>query len=382
MAGSTNEDEILREADIRLCKICLWTNYDGFGFKIRLNSKDQHIINMIESNSPASTSGLKLMDVIVAVNQISIIERKNEEVHRLIKRERDANSYVELLVVKRHYNKNLKLQHILNKSNFWKVISGPSTMPVDFANFPKNTPRICYMRLGRNDIEFGVETAIGDHDVGVYIQTINDNSPASDAGLRQFDRIIEINDRNVEHDSGKYIQKKINKAAKKGIITLFVADTHTYEYYINNKMKFDSKKYSQKTNDTMSSNFSTVKPISNSYTTLPPRIPCRTVIEQATIANKSNTMINGNMKPTRTRRLSQLFSPLDESSSNEFRRQSSSDISYRSEEVLYQMGKTPFKQSPIVERNRNKTSTLKYHSMTDLRKAMPNPVIKGNRIYV
>lgn len=292
MGAGTSKDEMLRQADVRLCKISLWTNYDGFGFNTKSNPKGLNVINIVESNSPAAAAGLKIWDTIIAVNGMKVIEKRTEDVCRMIESKRNAHSYVELLVVGQNYNENLKLKNISCKSNFYKTISAPSTMPIDFANFPKNTPRIYDMWLGLNDTQFGFEIVIGDNNVGAYIQNVINNSLASKVGLRLFDRIVEINNENVERQSGEFIHKKITEICKTGVITLLVADTHTYEYYINNRIKFDSNNLmnavnqSHKTNDATSS---TVAPKHNTNTALPPRIPNHTVTRPNTRINKSNS---------------------------------------------------------------------------------------------
>jgi predicted metalloprotease with PDZ domain len=153
---------------------------------------------------------------------------------------RDANDYVELLVVEEKYYKVLKSEKIPIDSTSATVISAPAMMPADFVHFPKLIPRICNLRLGRNDTIFGFKVVNGENDIGVYIQTISPDSPARDAGLRKSDRIIEINDRNVDRQSSEYIMKKLDKARRKGMVKLFVADTKTYEHYVKNNIKFNS----------------------------------------------------------------------------------------------------------------------------------------------
>jgi C-terminal processing protease CtpA/Prc len=240
MAESTNEADLLRQAHVRLCRLCLWSNFEGLGLHLQPSTSPPHIINMIESNSPAAASGLRIWDIILSVNYHDMSQESYERVQKAIKVACNDVIYVDLLVVEKKYYKSLKSQNIDIDFTLATVITAPAKMPIDFAKFPKLIPRIYNLRLGQNDTAFGFNIANGENDVGAYIQTIYPDTPASDAGLRKSDRIIEINDRNVERRSGEYIDKKLRKAKAKGTIKLFVADTHTYEYYMKHNMKFSS----------------------------------------------------------------------------------------------------------------------------------------------
>jgi predicted metalloprotease with PDZ domain len=238
MNDVTSNADLPNKADVRLCRLCLWSNFEGFGLHLIPSRRPPHLLRIIESNSPAAATGLKICDVVLAVNNEDMCKADFNRVQAAITRERDTIGIVELLVVEQRYYKTVKKNKMMMNSPI--CIDAPATMPVDFINFAYLTPRVCNMRFGRNDITFGFEVVDGENDIGVYIQTVYQDSPASDAGLRKCDRIIEINDRNVDRDSSEYILNKLSKGTRKGVVKLFVADTHTYEYYIKNNMKLSS----------------------------------------------------------------------------------------------------------------------------------------------
>ena len=235
---------LLKEADVRLCRIHLWCNFQGLGFRSKRSSSPPHIISMVESNSPAAASGLKICDAILAINDVDMSQENHDNVCQAIQAAVNHTSAVEILVVEEKYYKSLKEKNISIDFKLVNVIIGPTEMPAEFVSFPKLTPRICKLYLGQNDREFGFEIVDDEKCPGVFIQTISLNSPASYGGLRKNDRIIEINGRKVNENCHKDIIKKIDKANKKGRIELFVADTHTYEHYMRHNLPLSSSESS------------------------------------------------------------------------------------------------------------------------------------------
>jgi C-terminal processing protease CtpA/Prc len=242
MARSTSKAEVLREANVRICRVCLWPNFQGLGIHLEPTHRPPQLLRLIESNSPAAAGGLKICDVILAVNHQDMSQADFDQVREAIKAALNSGGHVELLVVEKKYYEILKKKKLPIDSSSATCIDTPATMPPDLVNFPKYTPRLCNMCFDQNNKTFGLEVANGENDIGLYIQTVSLDSPASHAGLRNNDRIIEINDRNVDKDCSDYILKKLTKAKKKVSLKLFVADTQTYEYYIKNKMKLSSTK--------------------------------------------------------------------------------------------------------------------------------------------
>ncbi|CAF3628082.1 unnamed protein product [Rotaria sp. Silwood1] len=192
---------LIHEANVRLCRLRLWLNRQGIGFQISPSSSSPPIIRMVESNSPASAVGLQICDAILAINNQNVSEANFQQVTASIKTALDTKGGVDLLVVQQKFYKELRKKDISMISSLANVLVTPATMPADFLNFPKHQPRTCDIHLNKDNKTFGFEVVSGDDDIGMYIQEVTPNSPASDAGLRKSDRIIEINGTYIEQDS-------------------------------------------------------------------------------------------------------------------------------------------------------------------------------------
>ncbi|CAF2034742.1 unnamed protein product [Rotaria magnacalcarata] len=228
MAGSSDA-ELVRNANIRLCKLRVWREFDGLGFHLEAAQRPPHLIRLVESNSPASAGGLKILDVILTVNQDDVSEADYNHVRSAIKTARDSNRSIELLVVEQRFYQLLKKKNIPITFQSATIIQTPEFMPADYINFPKRTPRTCNLRLGKSDTSFGFEVINGENDIGAYILEVFPNTPASNTPLRKWDRIIEIDDKNVDKDVSKSILEKLAKAKQKGAVKLFVVDTDAYK---------------------------------------------------------------------------------------------------------------------------------------------------------
>ncbi|CAF0916237.1 unnamed protein product [Adineta steineri] len=210
--------DLIRHADIRLCCLCIWHNYDGFGCQLKAAPDPPHFIYLVESNSPATAGGLKMHDVILAINDQDMTTADLHEVEAAIETSTKTKSSVDLLVVQSDVYKILKERNIPIDSISATVIYTPVKMPTEFSNFPRYTPRLCKMRFRTDDTSLGFDIVNGENDIGAYIQVVLPNSLASDVGLRSSDRIIEINGDNVNEKSSEDIRNILDTATKNDII--------------------------------------------------------------------------------------------------------------------------------------------------------------------
>jgi C-terminal processing protease CtpA/Prc len=213
--AESNDNNDLRRVNFRLCQLCIWPNYGGLGFNLENAISPPHIIRTVESNSPAAAGGLKILDVVLAVNNQDVSGADYSLVTQAIKNARDTNGLIELLVIEKRYYQPLKDKGISFDPALAKRIKTPRTMPDDYRNFPKYTPRICEIRLSRNDQSFGFEVVNGIKDTGAFIQEVVPNSPAGRTTLRKSDRILEIDDKFVDNEPSKIILDRLFKAKKK-----------------------------------------------------------------------------------------------------------------------------------------------------------------------
>lgn len=236
-----SDGELLRNANVRLCRLRVWPSFNGLGFNLESSPRPPHVIRLVESNSPAAAAGLKILDVILAVNQRDVADATYDQVRDAIKAARDSNGPIELLVVEQKFYNEIRKRNLRVDPSIAEQKNAPATMPLEYANFPKNEPRTCNIRLAKNESTFGFEVVNGENDTGAYIQEIFPNTPASRTALRKSDRIIEIDDKIVDKDNSKYILDKLGKAREKRAVKLYVMDTDTYKYHQQNKLTVSSK---------------------------------------------------------------------------------------------------------------------------------------------
>jgi C-terminal processing protease CtpA/Prc len=228
--AQSNTDNDLRRANFRLCRLCIWPNYAGLGFNLENSSQPPHVIRIVESNSPAAAGGLKILDLVLAVNNQDVSQADYKTVTQAIKNARDNNDRIELLVLEKRFYEPLKNRGTSFNPALARIMETPIAMPQDYMNFPKYTPRTCEIRLNRTDQSFGFQEVIP-------------NSPASNTSLRKCDRILEIDDKFVDNEPSRYILDKLFKAKKKRSVKLYVVDTNTYKYFQENKVPLTSKEF-------------------------------------------------------------------------------------------------------------------------------------------
>jgi C-terminal processing protease CtpA/Prc len=241
MTDTKSNAEILRNANVRLCRLRIWSNYKGLGFHLGQCHRPPHIITLVDSNSPASAGGLKISDVLLAINNNNVTKTDYNEVTIILKDAQDQHCLVELLVVEQHFYKTLKKNNIIIDSSLTTIFHTPIRMPDDYFNFPEHIPRICHIQLRSNDTHFGFDVVNGNNDIGIYIQEVLPGSRASSSGLRKCDRIIEIDDKYVDKDMSRDIWDKLGKALIRRTIKLLVVDTETYGYYVLNNLGKERK---------------------------------------------------------------------------------------------------------------------------------------------
>ncbi|CAF2777975.1 unnamed protein product [Rotaria sp. Silwood2] len=235
----------LRNAKCRRCHLCLWSNYVGFGFTLAPALEPPYIIESVESNSPAAAGGLRIRDIVRAVNDKNAFELSFDELKNIIQNARDAHGRIELLMIDPDFYETPNKSNEPINPRFVKTIKTPQTMPIDYQNFSKHQPRTCEIRLNRSDTSFGFQTVDPLTSVGMFIQEVYPNSPAANTSLRKCDRIIEIDDDFVDNVPSSTILEKLRTAKSNKHVKLYVVDTETYNYFQENNIQLSSKEYRQ-----------------------------------------------------------------------------------------------------------------------------------------
>jgi len=243
MAQGNNTGTELQRANFRRCILHTWPNFTGLGFNLENCPRPPHLIRTVESNSPAAAAKLKILDAVLSVNGQDVSNAEYSTVTQAIKNARDTQNRIDLLVIEKRFYDPLKAKGIEFNAQYAITHETPPTMPKEYTMFPKYTPRSCEIKLLKGEETFGFEIVNGAHDIGVYIQEVHPNTPASRTSLRKCDRVLEINDKYVNTESSKAISDKLGAAKKKRFVKLYVVDTFTYKYFQDNGIPLTSKEY-------------------------------------------------------------------------------------------------------------------------------------------
>lgn len=241
--ASANDSTNLQRANFRLCRLCSWPNYNGLGFNLENTNPPPHIIRSIESNSPASAAGLRILDVLLAVNNQDVSAADYRTTSQAIRDAQTRNNRVELLVIERRFYVPFQSKGMVFNPNYARIMDTPPTMPREYENFVKYRPRTCEIQLNKNDESFGFEVVNGARDVGVWIQDVVPNSPAGRTVLRRCDRLLEVDGKFVDSEPSAMIFERLKKAKKKRVVKLYVVDTHTYKYFQERRVPLPSKDF-------------------------------------------------------------------------------------------------------------------------------------------
>lgn len=199
MAENANHADLIRAAELRRCQLILWPNYQGFGFQLSEASSPPCFISSIRCNSPSAAGGLKVRDVILSINDRDVTKEGLDMVKSAIDTAENTTHAVILVVMHQLIYLQICNRNIPISCVPMTALETPPILPDKFRGFVKLTPRLCKLRAEKiENLNFGFEIAYGEKNTGAYIRTIHEYSLASFSDLRQGDRIIEINDNDVE----------------------------------------------------------------------------------------------------------------------------------------------------------------------------------------
>lgn len=91
-------------------------------------------------------------------------------------------------------------------------------------------PRLCHIKSRGDGKGYGFNLQAEKGKSGQFIGKVDPDSPADDAGLRDGDRLIEVNGINVEKESHKEVVERIKMIPNK--TTMLVIDREGYEHYV------------------------------------------------------------------------------------------------------------------------------------------------------
>lgn len=104
-----------------------------------------------------------------------------------------------------------------------------------YTNVPR--PRLCHLRRWPHFNGFGFNLHAEKNKVEQFIGKVDPGSPAESAGLREHDRIIEVNYWPISNDSHKQVVARIKEGVQRGDtrntdeVILLVLDATAWDYY-------------------------------------------------------------------------------------------------------------------------------------------------------
>lgn len=104
-------------------------------------------------------------------------------------------------------------------------------MEEELDHFPEDAPRPrqCHLVKWPEFDGYGFNLHAEKSKPGQYVGKVDPGSPAEFAGLKEGDRIVEVNGVNINHENHKQVVQRIK--AMPGETTLLVVDLETEEYY-------------------------------------------------------------------------------------------------------------------------------------------------------
>uniref|UniRef100_A0A8B9TSJ8 Na(+)/H(+) exchange regulatory cofactor NHE-RF n=1 Tax=Anas platyrhynchos TaxID=8839 RepID=A0A8B9TSJ8_ANAPL len=228
----------------RLCHMLKGEN--GYGFHLHgEKGKSGQFIRKVEPGSPAEAAGLRAGDRVVEVNGLNV---EQETHHQVVQRIKAVETETRLLVVDKETDEYLCSLRLTCTEEMVHsgVLLGSGVSPTKMlgalppAPFPPENcaaqprqilkelcPRLCHLKKGPNGYGFNLHSEKSQP--GQFIRSVDPDSPASRAGLRPQDRLVEVNGINVEGLRHSEVVSHIK--ARESEARLLVVDPETDDYF-------------------------------------------------------------------------------------------------------------------------------------------------------
>ncbi|XP_028561537.2 Na(+)/H(+) exchange regulatory cofactor NHE-RF2 isoform X1 [Podarcis muralis] len=247
----------------RLCHMLKGDN--GYGFHLHgEKGKSGQFIRKVEPDSPAEAAGLRAGDRVVEVNGLNV---EKETHHQVVQRIKAVEAETRLLVVDKETDEYLRSLQLTCTEEMARtgIVANPEVSPVkptasdnngeawkpqldlsnrnlkrhkhslssesgkkDLNGQPKDLcPRLCHLKKGPTGYGFNLHSEKARP--GQFIRSVDPDSPASKAGLRPQDKLVEVNGINVEGLKHSEVVSHIK--SKEHEATLLVVDPETDEYF-------------------------------------------------------------------------------------------------------------------------------------------------------
>ncbi|XP_054887513.1 Na(+)/H(+) exchange regulatory cofactor NHE-RF3 [Poeciliopsis prolifica] len=199
-----------------------------FGFYLRVEQNEEgHLIRCLEMGGPAELAGMKDGDRILRVNGTFVDGLSHSEVVELAKNSGASVTF-----------------HILDESSYKQAkalgvnLSDPQLTPVaNGADKEPPKPKLCYLVKTNAELGFSLTSVRGVP--GLFMTQVDSGKIAYNAGVRNEDRLLEVNGENVENYTHDEVVKKIKLGGKNFMFLL--VDKETDSFYRNKQIKIGSQ---------------------------------------------------------------------------------------------------------------------------------------------
>ncbi|NWI10142.1 NHRF3 protein, partial [Crypturellus soui] len=218
----------------------------SYGFYLRIEKDTAgHLIRNVEKDSPAEKAGLKDGDRVLRVNGVFVDKEEHAQVVEIIKK--SGNSVVFFVLDEAAYQKARKegvnleeLGQKVSTEQQQEQQAPPLKANGDLTAAPQ--PRLCYLVKESSGYGFSLKTTEGQK--GLYIVEIASQGAAAKAGVKNNDRLIEINGKNVENNEHEEVVEKVKSSGNH--VMFLLSDEETDQYYRSQKMVLSKESASLK----------------------------------------------------------------------------------------------------------------------------------------
>ncbi|XP_077012019.1 Na(+)/H(+) exchange regulatory cofactor NHE-RF3 isoform X2 [Tamandua tetradactyla] len=213
---------------------------NGYGFYLRAGPELKgHIVKDIDPGSPAEEAGLKISDLVAAVNGKSVEALDHDRVVEMI---REGGEQTSLLVVDQETDDMYRLAHFSPFLYYQSqelpngsVKEAPAPTPASLeVSSPETTeeggdhkPKLC--RLVRGENGYGFRLNAIRNLPGSFVKEVQKGSPADLAGLEDGDFLIEVNGQSVLDAPYEEVVERIQGSGKN--VILLVCGKKAYDYF-------------------------------------------------------------------------------------------------------------------------------------------------------
>jgi C-terminal processing protease CtpA/Prc len=304
--------------ELRRCVMHLWPNYNGIGLNIKPSRSVNkipmpHVVKGVDLDSPAHYAGVLSNDFIIKIDEKLVEHEKFDTILKLIKEQLKKDKKVSLLLLNSVYYGDFKrrndtgdgrridynspkisaqtkyyespqfnpntgslgvsLTSPSSNTNTIKSVGNLASLNSNYQTLGSNSgaaliandlppePRLCHLLTWSNYDGYGFYVAYSNESGGCYIKTVEPNSPAQLGGLKPYDRLIELNGKQVTVKDKELIMKEINKykmqmnasttksnkstrsksSTRQNYLNLFVVDPSTYNWLNSRRVDISTR---------------------------------------------------------------------------------------------------------------------------------------------